>query len=171
MSIALLPLVCANHELVNQFAMKYATPEQQHDLLHFQDIWQDEFERHVAYYIIKEASVHPPLKKKRLQTMSQRKVTRRQISQLEKDKQCLHKKLRWSKQTGRPIDKIAEQYVPIPLALADSSGLPIKGQKSNTTKSFKPRYKDATPKVFLNALPDMLVPGCRGKVYAEYNPP
>ena len=141
---------------------------------------------------------------------------------------CLHKKLRWSKQTGRPIDKIAEQYVPtadyinrvaryipyrakcmeklreqlfpeehkrrtaglptsilstdsqtkksianveaqkhlivskalFPLALADSSGLPIKGQKSNTTKSFKARYKDATPKVFLNALPDMWVPGC-----------
>ena len=82
----------------------------------------------MSYYILKHASVHSPLRKKRLQTLSERKVTKRQMTQLEKDRRvvqkCLHKKLKWSKQTGQPIDKIAEQYVPIPLALADSSGIP-----------------------------------------------
>ena len=164
LSTGFLPNLCTNHELVNQFVMKYPTPEQQHDLLHFRNIGQDEFERHVSYYILKEASVHPPMRKKRLQTLSQRKVTRRQLSQLEKDRQmvqkCLHKKIKWSKQTGRPIDKIAEQYIPIPLALADSNGIPLKGQKSNTTKALKMRYKDAIPQVFLNTLPEQWVPGC-----------
>ena len=73
---------------------------------------------------------------------------------------CLHKKLKWSKQTGRPIDKIHEQYVPLPLALAESNGMPIKGQKNNTTKALKARYKDASPPVFLNALPRTWVPEC-----------
>ena len=51
-------------ELGNPFVEKRATLEQQHDLLHFRDIGQDEFQRHVAYYILKEASIHPPLRKK-----------------------------------------------------------------------------------------------------------
>lgn len=123
------------------FFQKTCNSEQQHGYLQFRSIEQDEFERHVAYYILNEASVHPPLWKKRLLTLSPKKTTWRQVKQLEKDKKmvqkCLHKKLKWSKQMGRPIDKIAEQYVPIPLALADSNGLPLKGQKSNTTKSLK----------------------------------
>ena len=56
--------------------------------------------------------------------------------------------------------KIAEQYVPIPLALAESSGIPIKGRKSTTTKSLKTNYKDATPQVLLNTMPDMWVAEC-----------
>ena len=71
---------------------------------------------------------------------------------------CLHKKLKWSKQTGRPIDKIHEQYVPLPLALAESNGIPIKGQKSNSTKTLKARYKNASPPVFLNGLPENWIP-------------
>ena len=136
-----LPLLCStnNSDLINPFSKKHATPPQQHDLLHFRSIGHEEFEKHVEYYILKKASVHPPQRKKRLQTLSERKSTKRQINQLEKDRRlvqkCLHKKLKWSKQTGKPIDKIAEQYVPIPLAIADSSGSLLKGQKSNTTKA------------------------------------
>ena len=164
LSAEYLTTTSTNQELYNPFSKKFATTEQQHDLIHFRHIGQNEFERHVAYYILKEASVHPPIRKKRLLTLSQRKASQRQITQLEKDRRivqkCLHKKLKWSKQTGRPIEKIAEQYVPIPLALADSSGIPIKGQKSNTTKSLKTRYKDATPQVFLNTMPGMWVAEC-----------
>ena len=68
--------------------------------------------------------------------------------------------MKWSKQTGQPVDKIAEQYIHIPLALADSSEYPIKGQKSNTTKALKSHYKDAQPAVFLNKLPKAWTPGC-----------
>ena len=84
--------------------------------------------------------------KKRLLTLT-KKAKSRQVLQLEKDRRvvqkCLHKKLKWSKQTGKPVEKIAEQYVPIPIALADSNGMPRKGQKSNATKALKSRYKDA----------------------------
>ena len=90
--------------------------------------------------------MHRPQRKKRLLTLT-KKAKSRQVLQLEKDRRvvqkCLHKKLKWSKQTGKPVEKIAEQYVPIPLALADSNGMPIKGQKSNATKALKSHYKDA----------------------------
>lgn len=52
------------------------------------------------------------------------------------------------------------QFVPIPLALADSNGIPLKGQKSNTTKALKARYKDASPNIFLNELPPGWIPEC-----------
>ena len=91
-----------------------------------------------------------------LVTLSEIKFSKRQVSQLEKDRKlvqkCLHKKLKWSKQTGVPVDSIAEHYIPLPLALASNDGSPLKGQKSNTTKALKGRYKDATPPVFTNSL-------------------
>ena len=86
-----------NQELhvYNPFTNKSATIEQQYNLLHFRTIGQDEFERHVAYLILKEVSVNPPIRKKRLLTLSKRKATSRQVTQLEKDRmvvqKCLHK--------------------------------------------------------------------------------
>ena len=164
LSVEYLPLEITNMILCNPFKKKVATSDQQHDMLQFRSIGQDEFDRHVAYYILKGASTNPPLRKKRLLTLSQKKATRRQVTQLEKDRRvvqkCLHKKLKWSKHTGRLIDKIHEQYIPLPLALAESNGMPIKGQKSNTTKALKARYKDASPPVFLNSLPETWTPEC-----------
>ena len=104
----------------------------------------------------------PHREKKRLLTLT-KKAKSRQVLRLEKDRRvvqkCLHKKLKWSKQTRKPVEKIAEQYVPIPLALVDSNGMPIKRQKSNATKALKSRYKDAKPKVFSNSLPEGWVAG------------
>ena len=163
LSAQYLSLTSARTGLLNPFSKRSATQEEQHDLMQFRDIGQREFERHVGYYVLKQPSVHPPQRKKRLLTLT-KKAKSRQVLQLEKDRRvvqkCLHKKLKWSKQTGKPIEKIAEQYVPIPLALADSNGMPIKGQKSNATKALKSRYKDAKPKVFSNSLPEGWVAGC-----------
>ena len=129
-----LPLQSTNCELINPFTNKKATPQQQHDLLQFRHIGQEEFEKYVAYYILKQASVHPPQRMKRLLTFSERKATSRHVSQLEKDRRvvqkCLHKKMKWSKQTGRPIDRIAEQYVPLPLALVTAVAFHLKDKKA-----------------------------------------
>ena len=163
LSAQYLSFTSASTGLLNPFSKRSATQEEQHDLMQFRDIGQREFERHVGYYVLKQPSVHPPQRKKRLLTLT-KKAKSRQVLQLEKDRRvvqkCLHKKLKWSKQTGKPVEKIAEQYVPIPLALADSNGMPIKGQKSNATKALKSRYKDAKPKVFSNSLPKGWVAGC-----------
>ena len=133
LSAQYLSLTSARTGLLNPFSKRSATQEEQHDLMQFRDIGQREFERHVGYYVLKQPSVHPPQRKKRLLTLT-KKAKSRQVLQLEKDRRvvqkCLHKKLKWSKQTGKPVEKIAEQYVPIPLALADSNGMPIKGQKA-----------------------------------------
>ena len=57
LSVQHLPLVCINHVLVNPFSLKHTTQEQNHDLLQFRIIGQDEFEKHLSYYILKHASV------------------------------------------------------------------------------------------------------------------
>ena len=58
----------------------------------------------------------------------------------------MHKKLKWSKKAQKPVDVIAEQYIPLPLAIADNDGMPVKGNKSFTgtllwsQASFPPRW-------------------------------
>ena len=141
-----------------------ASPEQEHDLLRFRQIGTAEFEKYIAYYILKQASVHPPDRKKRLVTFSERKAGKRTVSQLEKDKKlvqkCLHKKMKWSHQTGKPVERVSEQYIPLPLALANSDGSSRKGQKSYATKAIETRYKKSSPPVILNSLPTAWVPDC-----------
>ena len=98
LSTEYLTTTTTSQELCNPFSKKFANAEQQHDLASFREIGQCEFENHVSYYILKEASVHPPIRKKRLLTLTQRKASQRAITQLEKDRRmvqkCLHKKLK-----------------------------------------------------------------------------
>ncbi len=121
-------------------------------------------EKYIAYYILKQASILAPDRKKRLVTFTDRKASKSQVSQLEKDKRlvqkCLHKKLKWSQQTGTPVERISEQYIPLPLALATNDGNPRKGQKSYATKAIETRYKKSSPPVILNSLPTAWVPDC-----------
>ena len=111
LSAQYLSLTSASTGLLNPFSKRSATQEEQHDLMLFRDIGQRAFERHVGYYVLKQPSVHPPQRKKRLLTLT-KKAKSRQVLQLEKGvEKCLHKKLKWSKQTGKPVEKIAEQYM------------------------------------------------------------
>lgn len=59
LSMEYLPLETTNKILCNPFVKKVAT-----SMLQFRCIGQEEFDRQVAYYILKEASIHPPLRKK-----------------------------------------------------------------------------------------------------------
>jgi len=85
-SAGLLQPTINNRGLINPFSNRTASPEQEHDLLQFRKIGTAEFEKYITYYILKQASVHPPDRKKRLMTFSERKTGKRMVSQLEKDK-------------------------------------------------------------------------------------
>ena len=108
-----------------------ATPDQEHDLLSFFAIGSGEFDKHIQYYILQAASTTAPQRKKQLATFAEKKG---KVSQLERDRhlvqKCLHKRLRWSKQTGLPMETLGEQYIELPLAIATNDGFPLKGQKS-----------------------------------------
>ncbi len=98
-----------NRGLMNPFKDKVATPEQAHDLLKFRSIGQQEFLLRIRYYILKEPSVHAPNRKRRLQTFSEKGVTRQKVSQLERDRklilQCMRTKMRWSKHHGSQTNR------------------------------------------------------------------
>jgi len=165
-----------NRGLINPFSNRTASPEQEHDLLQFRKIGTTEFEKYIAYYILKQASVHPPDRKKRLMTFSERKTSKDTVSQLEKDKKlvqkCLHKKMKWSQLTGKPIEQVSEQYISLPLALANSDGSPRKGQKSYATKAIETIQNFNSPSYTeqpAHCLGTRLLPTGRN-VYAEYHP-
>ena len=150
--------------LINPFSNKTATPQQSHDLLNFRQIGSVEFEKYVTYYILKQASIQVQSHKKQSLTFTEKKEGRGQLKQSEKDKRlvqkCLHKKMKWSQQTGQPVNMLSEQFISIPLAISTSDGLPRKGQKSNMTGFFEARYKNAKPPVIMTSLPADWVPEC-----------
>ena len=117
---------------------KTPTP-QEHNLLNFREIGKEAFDNYVSFSILKKPSVKAPQRKRKLATLSDKKPTKSRLSKVEKDlklvQKCLHKKLKWSKKSQQPVDVIAEQYIPLPLAIADNDGIPIKGNKSYTTKA------------------------------------
>lgn len=127
-----------NRGLWNFFDKKKATEEQAHDLLRFRYIGQKEFLLRTAFYILKVPSTRAPNRRRCLQTFSEKKRTNRKISQLEKDRRlvlsAMKRKMQHSKKTGTPIDRPGEQLLEYPLALCDSEGNLIKGQKSYSTR-------------------------------------
>ena len=72
----------------------------------------------------------------------------------------MKRKIQFSKRTGKPIETTGEQLVEYPLAIADNTGHPLKGQKSYTTRSLETRYKAAHPQVFVNSALDAPVQLC-----------
>ena len=93
-------------------------------------------------------------------TFSERKATKTQVNQLEKVTKCLHRRLKWHQQTGQPLQNLAEQYIPYPLAISDNKGTPLKGQKSNATKYLENRYNSSEIPVILNNIPSGWTPQC-----------
>ena len=81
--------------------------------------------------ILRKPSVKAQQRKRKLATLSDKKPTRNHLSKVEQDlklvQKCFHKKLKWSLKTQKPVDLIAEQYIPLPLTIADNDGMPIKG--------------------------------------------
>ena len=153
----LLPNCSKDRGLINPFSQKLATPEQSYDLLHHRTIGQKEYEQYVMAVYFKTPSTHATTRKKKLLTFSERKSTKKRITQLEKDKKLLlsamKKKMSYSRRTGAPIDGPLEQLIEYPMAISDSEGRPIKGQKSNITKVDETRYKSLNPPVFSSDLP------------------
>ena len=81
--------------------------------------------------MLKNPSVHAPNRKRRLQILSDKKVSKSRVTQLERDKRfvitAMKKKMKFSQRTGKPVDRPGEQLIELPLALCDSTGNPIGG--------------------------------------------
>ena len=146
-----------NCGLINPFTKKVATQGQQHDLLTFRSIGQQEFLLRISYVILKKPSVKAPNRRRRLVTFTERKVNKSRISQLERDKKlilsAMKRKMQFSRRIGAPIERPGEQLLELPLAISDNDGNPLKGEKSYTSRSLEARYKSATPAAFTTDLP------------------
>ena len=110
----------------------------------------------IASIILKQPSVQAPNRRHRLQTLSEQKVTKSHVTQLEKDKKlvlsAMKRKMQFSRITGMPIEKPGEQLIELPLAISDNTGDLLKGQKCYTTRSLESRYKTANTQVFVPKL-------------------
>ena len=67
---------------------------------------------------------------------------------------CIRRKIAWSSRVGGVADAPGEQFLELPRAFCDSSGVPNKGQKSSTTKWLEKRYQT----IIVNRLPKGWIP-------------
>ena len=132
--------------------------------MNFYMVGEREFDKYIEYNILHRPSTKAPNRKHKLLTFSERKVTKTQVNQLEKDKnlvtKCLHRRLKWHQQTGQPLQNLAEQYISYPLAILDNIGDPLKGQKSNATKFLEHRYEKSDNPIILNNVAPGWTPQC-----------
>ena len=99
-SKSLLAMAEENRGLLNPFCGKVGNAQQTHDLLNFRNVGQQEFLNRIAYFIIKQPSVHAPNRRRRLHTFSHRQknfhnLKRTNILSLQpsRRKSSTHKKL------------------------------------------------------------------------------
>ena len=137
----LLPSTSTTNVLRNSFINKEGTPEQRHDLLNLRSMGQKDFETNVTYRFLVESSVRSRLKRKSVHTFSETKVTKKRLTNAEKEKKlislCLKKRL---KAKNYDTGGHCEQYIELPRAIANSNGMPHKGDKSNARRFLEKRY-------------------------------
>lgn len=125
-------------------------------ILNKRHIGQREYLGRVGAVILRQPSFQAPNRQRRLQTFSDPKVNKTKISQLEKDRRllllALKRQMQHSNKTGEPVQKLGEQIIELPMALCDNQGVQHKGDKANTTRSLRLRYKDAPDTVFSSDL-------------------
>ena len=143
-SCSLFTLETTNLGLINPFTNKTATPQQSNDLLSFRSIGEQEFNQRIVSFTLKNLLLKCQTVNVAFKPFPRRKLTKvESLNYIEQYKQLLisamRKKIQFSKRTGRPIEKPEEQLLELPLALADSDGNPLKGQKSFTTHSLQSR--------------------------------
>ena len=92
--------------------------------------------------------------------MAPPKMTKRRLSQKEKEERDTNKFLRnqlaWCNQTGQKYAESKEQYTILPRALADADGNPHSHQKSNWMEKLEKRYTIPETTPFLSSLPWVL---------------
>lgn len=91
----LLPAETANRGLINVFTNQIATQEQCHDLLNARLIGEQGYMNFVSHTILHQSSVtKPAVRRKQLLTMAPPKVTRKRLSQQQKEQRETNKYLR-----------------------------------------------------------------------------
>ena len=142
--------------LRNGFTGNKADPSQQADLINFRQIGQNDFDAYVEHVYLRTGNTKSSVKRNRLKTS--KTVTKHQYTRLQKEKKhvtnCLKKRLLHCQITN--ADTVPhEQYLELPRALADSNGIPQKGQKSTVTSFSQTKYGE---KVISNTFPPGWLP-------------
>ena len=141
--------ITTNRGLVNPFRNLTASTAQREDLLSFHQLGKKLFENRVKAYVLKQASVQVPQKRKALLTFATKpKRNRRHLTSLERElktvQRCMRLKIANAIRNGTTADVRGEQYLELPRALCDIDGLPTKGQKSLVTNFYQCRYKESS---------------------------
>ena len=130
--------------LFQAFTKSVASKVQQNNLLTYRDIGRKSLNLYIKSNILKDASVEKPkIRKHNLQTFTKKKLTKRTINCIEKEKRlitmCYKRTIAYSEETQLPVRKLC-QFLETPRAVCTPNVMPYKGSKSVIYDLFNERY-------------------------------
>ena len=148
-------------QLYHVFTNVPATKDQQASLLSYRQIGQDSYLLFCKFQILKDSSNKKPVTRRhKLKTFAKSKVTRRRMTNLEKEKKmitlCYKRTIAFSEDKGLPISTLC-QFVEKPRAICNSNDLPHKGAKWVMYDIFNKRYGEKFNIITCN--PKITLPG------------
>ena len=131
-------------QLHHVFTQVNATKEQQASLLSYHEIGSEAYEVFCKYQILKDTSnIKPVVRQHRLKTFAKKKVSKRKITSLEKEKKmitmCYKRTIAFSEERGQPVSALC-QFIEKPRAICDTNNMPQKGAKWVIYDIFDKRY-------------------------------
>ena len=103
-----------DNTLCHLFKQNKPTPEQVNDLMTFRELGTRDFEARVEYDIIRNPSVNPPKRQKRLLTFTERKSRRKKVSDVERERklqiECWKKRIEFTSKTGTQLPSISAMH-------------------------------------------------------------
>ncbi|CAC5421245.1 unnamed protein product [Mytilus coruscus] len=125
-------------------------------MLNYRQYGITDMQKYITCFLIKATDLSAKQlyvrRRMNLKNFAPQKVSMHKQKKEMKDNQtvisCLRKKIAFSKHTQEPVTNL-DQFISLPRAISDASGLPVKVTKSNALKVLKSTYKDA----FLTSLP------------------
>jgi hypothetical protein len=141
--------------LCHLFTQSEASPPQAESLLSYRELGTEDMKNYIECFLLRVTDLAlkpPPRRRRNLKTFALPKVSvHKQKKEIKDNKtviECLRKQIAFSKLTGKAVVHL-DQFVTLPRAICDTSGIPEKGKKSNATKILKSWYGEA----FISNLP------------------
>ena len=130
--------------LYKAFSKFQAPKDVENDLMNYGRYGEDSYNNYIRGNILKESSVvQRVMHKKNLRTFVEKKIGKRTVQNLEKEKklvmQC-HKRELTALKSGVPIETTSLQFIETPRAICTVDDMPNKGTKSVMYDIFRSRY-------------------------------
>ena len=154
----------ANKTLRHIFSGETPSPENREHMLQYRLLGERNMQEYVKSNVINTSNTIAPSKRKRksmkVHTFAKKKITKRRqnqiISHMTTSHNMIKRQIDWAIKNNE-VPASVEQFITLPMAIAQTNGSPVTGTKSVTREFWETQYPDA---FYFGKLPENLFDTC-----------